>query len=199
MNDATERVDTGTTAGVTDMDTNTSHVGPDTTDGVDIIASNDTIVDTNMSPDTNTNVSPVGTDTNDGVDITASNDTIVMNRGTNNNDTTDGVEGQKKRTIYIGHTGRSHHSRMMEHLSSIGSKRNNLSGIAKHHYDHHNDTEHVFSSKIVHVHKKNLSRLACEALHMLNNGHHYLINRRGEFGKMTLHRLDVRERGAGVG
>ena len=92
------------------------------------------------------------------------------------------------KTLYIGHSGRSHHSRMVQHMDSGQN-----TAVLKHNADKHGDLPPLFRSKIIWVHRKNLSRLACEALHMERSSNKCLMNRRGEWGKMTLHRLDVRE------
>ena len=105
LNDDTERVDIT----IRPMDTN---VSSDDSSRVSEICGN---VDTSgINDDT---AATMCTETNTGVD------TIV--RPQMENDTTDGVDGEilRRRTIYIGHTGRSHHSRMVEHLSSVGSNR----------------------------------------------------------------------------
>ena len=51
----------------------------------------------------------------------------------------------------------------------------------------------VYRSNILDLQPKNLHRLASEALNLMRSSGHFLMNRKGEFGKMHLPRLVVKE------
>ena len=106
-----------------------------------------------------------------------------------------GADGASKpRTIYIGHSGTTLHNRMTEHYRALVGHRGAMSAIAKHHATSHLGLDPTYWSKIVDVQPKNLNRLASEALHILRNGTTCcLMNNKGEFGKMTLPRLCLRD------
>ena len=83
---------------------------------------------------------------------------------------------------------------MTEHYRAVMEHREAKSAVAKHHATAHLGLDPTYWSKILDVQPKNLNRLASEALHLLRNGTNCcLLNNKGEFGKMTLPRLSLRD------
>ena len=129
----------------------------------------------------------------EGPNVSTTDEDMVPTIGTNAGPGTNiGSVGDrnKKRTIYIGHSGTTLHNRMTEHYKAVG-QRGLQSGIAKHHVALHlGHGTTYWSSKILDVQTKNLNRMASEALCILRNGTTCnLINSKGEFDKMNLPRL----------
>ena len=132
------------------------------------------------------------------LDVSTIDDEMVPTIGTNTGlGTNNGVVGDRSRprTIYIGHSGTTLHNRMSEHCRAVMGQRGMKSGIAKHHAALHVGHDPTYwSSRILDVQSKNLNRLASEALNILRNGTTCsLINSKGEFGKMNLPRLILRD------
>ena len=84
---------------------------------------------------------------------------------------------------------------MSEHCRAVIGHRGMKSAIARHHAAVHMGHDPTYwSSNILDVQPKNLNRLASEALHILRNGTTCcLINSKGEFGKMNLPRLVLKD------
>ena len=125
--------------------------------------------------------------------------TDTTNTGDDNTTIMDVTTEDKIKTIYIGHSGRSHHSRMMEHICEIGKSKGLTCAVAKKQLEKHSGHETNYKIRIKYVHSKYLARLACEALHLLRKGHQILLNGKGEFGKMSLPRIEVKEHGHSTG
>ena len=114
--------------------------------------------------------------------IGADNDTGI----TSNRSTTIGAVNRSYRTIYIGHSGTTLHNRMLEQKKAG-------SAIYKHHQELHRGNPPVYRSKIIDIQPKNQQRLVSEALNINRSNGQFLINRKGEFGKMHLPRLVIKE------
>ena len=71
----------------------------------------------------------------------------------------------------------------------------NDSAVAMHQIEVHGTLDPDYKSRIKYVHRENLTRMTHEALHILSNSGENILNRRGEFGKMVLRRMDIREMG----
>ena len=107
--------------------------------------------------------------------------------------TTVGADNRRYKTIYIGHSGTTLHNRLLEHKRAILGADKAGSAVFKHHQELHMRNFPGCRSRILDIQPKNLHRLASEALHLIRSRRHTLLNRKGEFGKMHLPRLVVRE------
>ena len=102
-----------------------------------------------------------------------------------------GEADKVSKVIYIGHSGHTHHKRMLEHDKAVMSTTGSGSAIGKHHHQLHKGLRPQYTSKILVVEEKNLNRLVLEAVHMEKTklSGHTLMNQKGEFGKLKLPRL----------
>ncbi len=97
-------------------------------------------------------------------------------------------------TVYLGHTGHTHHKRQREHQEAMGRPSGIMSSsVAKHHAKYHGDQEPKFSSKIVESHTKNLYRKVAEALAIERKSIYgaRLMNQKSERGKLRLPRMVI--------
>ena len=103
----------------------------------------------------------------------------------------DGVGVEPIKTVYIGHSGYTHHKRMLEHSRALNNGKGLGSAVAKHHQINHRGQLPDYRSKVLCTEGKNLVRLVLEALYMEKNRWNVLMNQRGEFGRMKLPRITL--------
>ena len=99
--------------------------------------------------------------------------------------------GENHKHIYLGCTGKSTHSRMMEHIRDVNSK--DLSNsMAKHmeikHREEQTDTK--FSAEIITTHRSCLIRFVDESLR-IDKEREYICNSKSEWGGRPLKRPTV--------
>ena len=82
---------------------------------------------------------------------------------------------------------------MLEHLNAITGGKGTSSAITKHHLDVHKDERSEYDSRIKYTYRSNQKRMACEALVLLDNFGNVLMIRKGEFGKVVLRRIEIRD------
>ena len=91
---------------------------------------------------------------------------------------------EEKRYLYLGCSGRTIHTRSLEHMTAIQNGNSEKSAMAKHYMIHHPEetqSDNLISVRILAQHKYTLNRLIDESLR-LEAGHN-LANSKGEWGR----------------